>query len=481
MGLSPPRFERRGLRRRPCRCRGTKPGATGFGGLLTAQLLGAFNDNLFKMIVSMVVVDAGLGGSRSAVYLALVGMLFVAPYFLCSGYAGYLADVLNKRRVIVATKAAEILVMAAAALALLHGGVAPLLGALFLVGVQMTFFSPAKYAILPELFPPHRLAQANGLLEMTRYFAVIAGSAAGSLSIELSGARPLLIGGALVAIAVAGTLAAMRIRPAPDAAMTRSLRVNPLAELAFGARRIWRDHALRPLAIGLTLFEFFATWTVFVVLLFGKTEMGLGDASTGLLAGFAGIGVGVGGLTVGRVAGGRIGLRSALPAVAIMGGALTALPAACGSYLLVASLVTLLGAAAGWVLVLLNASLQHTAERGEKGRVIAANNVLNMAGVMAASVALWILGGGLGLSATWMLRGSGAALLAAAVAAIALRPPVGARKAREPRPGAPSSALPSAAPPATAAGGVRHSIAVRLSAPRAQARQPAIQPRHGPP
>lgn len=432
-------------------------GATGFGGLVTAQLLGAFNDNLFKMIVSIVVVDAGLGGSRSAVYLALVGMLFVVPYFLCSGYAGSLADVLNKRRVIVAAKAAEILVMTAAALALLHGGVAPLLGALFLVGVQSTFFSPAKYAILPELFPPHRLARANGMLEMTRYFAVIAGSAAGSLSIELSGARPALIGGALVAIAVAGALAAMRIRPVPDPATARSFRVNPWAELAFGARRIWRDHALRPLAIGLTLFEMSATWTVFVVLLFGKIEMGLGDAGTGLLAGFAGIGVGIGGLTVGRMAGARIGLRSVLPAVATMGGALTALPAARGSYLLVALLVTLLGAASGWVLVLLNASLQRAAERGEKGRVIAANNVLNMAGVMAASVALWILGGGLGLSATWMLRGGGAVLMAAAVAAIALRPPGGAREARALRPGAPSSVLPSAARPSCAAGSLRPS------------------------
>ncbi len=454
MGLSPPRFQRRGRRRRRCQC---LRGATGFGGLLTAQLLGAFNDNLFKMIVSMVVVDAGLGGSRSAVYLALVGMLFVAPYFLCSGYAGYLADVLNKRRVIVATKAVEILVMTAAALALLHGGVAPLLGALFLVGAQATFFGPAKYAILPELFPPHRLVRANGLLEMTRYFAVIAGSAAGSLSMEFSGTRPGLIGGALVAIAVAGTLAARRIRPVPDPATARSFRVNPWAELASSARRIWRDHALRPLTIGLTLFEFFATWTVFVVLLFGKTEMGLGDASTGLLAGFAGIGVGIGGLTMGRIPGARIGLRSVLPAVAAMGGVLTALPAARGSYLLVASLVTLLGAASGWVLVLLNASLQHTAERGEKGRVIAANNVLNMAGVMAASVALWILGGGLGLSATWMLRGSGAALLAAAVAAIALRPLRGAREARALRPGAPSSVLPSAARPTTAAGSLRPS------------------------
>ena len=411
-------------------------GATGFGGLLSAQFLGAFNDNVFKMIVSIVAVDAGLGGPQSAVYLALAGILFAAPYFLCSGYAGYLADALNTRRVIVAAKAAEIPVMFAAALALLHGGVAPLVGALFLVAVQATFFGPAKYAILPELFPPHRLARANGALEMARYFAVIAGSAAGSILSEFASARSALIGGGLVAIAAAGTLAAMRIRPVPDPATTRSFRINPWAELADGMRRIWREQALRPLVAGLTLFEFFGTWTVFVVLLFGKAEMGLGDAGTGLLAALAGIGVGIGSLTVGYVAGARIGLRSVLPAVATMGCALTTLAAVRDSYLLAASLVTLLGAAAGWVLVLFNAALQLNAARGEKGRVIAANNVLNMAGVTAASLALWALGGGLGISATWLLRGSGVVLLAAVVAVIAARRQLGAKERRPLRPSA---------------------------------------------
>lgn len=408
---------------------------SGFGGLVAAQILGAFNDNFFKTIVSLAVVDAGSGGSDGATDLALVGAVFVAPYLLFSGYAGHLADVLNKRRVIVAAKAAEVLAMTAAALSLLHGGAAPLLAALLLAATQMTFFSPAKYGILPELFRPHRLARANGTLEMTRYFAMIAGSAAGAVLMQYGGQQPGLIGGALVAIAIVGTLAAMRIGPVPDPATTRPFRLNPWAEVAVGMRRIWRDHALRPLSIGLTLFELFGTWTVFAVLLFGKNEMGLGDARTGLLAAFAGIGVGIGGLTVGRMAGARIGLRSLLPAVAMMGGALTALPAARGSYLLFASLVTLLGAASGWVLVLLNASLQHAAASGEKGRVIAANNFLNMAGVMVASATLWFLGGALGLDPTWMLlSGDGVVLLLAAVAAGVVWPRGGVKIAICPAP-----------------------------------------------
>lgn len=399
-------------------CTRTMRGCSGFGGLATAQFLGAFNDNLFKTIVSLAVVDAGSAGSDSAAYLALVGAIFVAPYLLFSGYAGRLLDILNKRRVIVAVKAAEVLAMTAAALSLLQGGVVPLLGALLLAAAQMTFFSPAKYAILPELFPPHRLARANGILEMTRYLAIIAGSAAGTVLIQYSGQRPGLIGGALVAIAIVGTFAAMRVGRVPDPAPTGPFELNPWAGLASGMRRIWCDHILRSAAVGLTLLEFFATWTAFVVLLFGKTKMGLDDVATGLLAAFAGIGVGIGSLAAGRKGARCIGIRAALPGIVAMGGALMALPAARGSFILAASLVMLLGVGAGRVLVLLNASLQHGAARGEKGCVIAANNCLNMAGVMVASAALWFLGSALGLDPEWMLLlGGGIVLLLAAVAA----------------------------------------------------------------
>src|SRR5713226_4406050 len=124
----------------------------GFRALLSAQLLGAFNDNVFKMVVSLLAVDTASGGHAGG-YLSLVGAIFMAPYLLFSGYAGYFADIYDKRRVLIVAKAGEIAIMALALVALIIGRMEALLAALFLLAAQATFFSPAKYGILPELLP----------------------------------------------------------------------------------------------------------------------------------------------------------------------------------------------------------------------------------------------------------------------------------------------------------------------------------------
>ena len=75
---------------------------------LWTQFLGAFNDNLFKIVVSMLAVHmvaAGRGGRE----LSIVSAVFILPFLLFSGYAGQLADVYSKRTVLVVSKSLEFL------------------------------------------------------------------------------------------------------------------------------------------------------------------------------------------------------------------------------------------------------------------------------------------------------------------------------------------------------------------------------------
>ena len=74
-------------------------------------------------------------------------------------------------------------------------------------------------------------------------------------------------------------------------------------------------------------------------------------------------------------------------------------------------MLALLGFAGGFVIVPLNALLQREAGRQEKGHLIATNNFLNMAGVLAASGFLWILRDALQLSADRILLVAGAMTL----------------------------------------------------------------------
>src|ERR671930_1562598 len=74
---------------------------------LWTQFLGAFNDNLFKMVVSLIAVRVATtagGGQR----LSIVSGIFILPFLLFSGYAGQLADIYSKRTVLVVTKSLEI-------------------------------------------------------------------------------------------------------------------------------------------------------------------------------------------------------------------------------------------------------------------------------------------------------------------------------------------------------------------------------------
>src|SRR6202790_3066778 len=80
---------------------------------LWTQFLGAFNDNLFKIVVSMLAVRMATA-AQAGRNLSLVGAIFILPFLLFSGYAGQLADVYSKRTVLIVTKSLEILTAALA-------------------------------------------------------------------------------------------------------------------------------------------------------------------------------------------------------------------------------------------------------------------------------------------------------------------------------------------------------------------------------
>src|SRR5690242_11577429 len=74
---------------------------------LWTQFLGAFNDNLFKIVVSMLAVRTATE-AHAGRELSIVSGVFILPFLLFSGYAGELADIYSKRTVLVASKSLEI-------------------------------------------------------------------------------------------------------------------------------------------------------------------------------------------------------------------------------------------------------------------------------------------------------------------------------------------------------------------------------------
>jgi acyl-[acyl-carrier-protein]-phospholipid O-acyltransferase/long-chain-fatty-acid--[acyl-carrier-protein] ligase len=361
----------------------------GYTALLAAQILGSFNDNLFKMVVSLLALGVGIGGGSA--YLSLAGAVFILPYLLFSGYAGHVADRFDKRSVLVFAKMVEVAIMGLALASLMSGRIGWMMAILFLMATQSAFFSPAKYGILPEMLPATQLSRANGLLELSRYLAVILGTVSGGLLLSVSAGRPALVGLVMIAIACIGAVVSLRISAVPSSGAGKPFRVNPWAEVATGIRRLARDRQLGPAVAGITFFEFLGAFVMLDLLLLGKEVMALDDLSVSMLVGLAGLGAAVGCFAAGRLSGDRIALGLVPIGSAGITAALVFLSYVPHSYGWTVVGVMSVGGFGGLFFVPLNTLLQHASGRAEKGHLIGTNNFLNMLGVLASCGVLWLL------------------------------------------------------------------------------------------
>jgi len=378
----------------------------GFAPLLAAAGLGAANDNLYKMVVSLMAVNLG-AAAGGADYLALAGALFVLPYLLFSGYAGWIADAFNKRTVLIVSKSFEIVAMLAAFAALSSGNLEFMLAVIFLTAMQAAFFSPAHYGILPELLPEKELSRANGLDELCMFLAIILGTTGGAAIYGLWQDQVELIALVLVAIATVGTVASLGIGRVSTPTASRPFVLFPWGEVVKGVGRLAGDRALRLTVLGISYFWFLGALLQLGVILFGKQALGLDDARAGLLQGAIAVGVGIGSAVAGRLSGDKVELG--LVPIGSVGIGVSALLLAWSppSFGLALASLILLGFAGGLFVVPLNANLQLRAPADERGRLIGTTNFLNMFGVLFASGALWLFSDALGLAADEMVLAIG--------------------------------------------------------------------------
>ena len=394
----------------------------GFFCFFWTQFLGAFNDNFYKIIITLIALDAPAAAGGGKQYIPLIGGLFILPFLLFSGYAGYLADIYSKRSVLVAVKVFEIFAMTLGLLAFFSHRMEPMLAIVFLMGLHSTFFSPAKYGILPEMLSEKDLSRGNGLLEMSTFLAIILGTSLGGAIYEAWKERLDWIGIFLIAVAALGTLTSLGITKVPPSGSAKKFHLNPVAEIWDGTQKLYEDRPLWLTVIGISYFWFLGGFLQMVLPLLGKEILRLGETRISLLWTFAALGIGAGSLAAGRLSGDRI--EPGLVPLGSMGmGALAmVLFLTQDSFVFTAASLVLLGLFGGLFAVPLNALLQQRSGRQEKGRLIATNNVFNTLGVLLASAALWVMESPLSIGPDRMILLVGFLTIAATGYAIYLLP-----------------------------------------------------------
>lgn len=158
-----------------------------FSAMFFTQFLGAFNDNVFKqaLILILTYVAAAKMGMEISLLNNLAALLFILPYFLFSALAGQIADKYEKSKLTQGIKLLEICIMALAAIGFWFELYWLLFVALFLMGTQSTFFGPIKYGYLPEAMHKDELVGANGLFQTGTSLAILTGMMAAGVLTQL--------------------------------------------------------------------------------------------------------------------------------------------------------------------------------------------------------------------------------------------------------------------------------------------------------
>jgi acyl-[acyl-carrier-protein]-phospholipid O-acyltransferase/long-chain-fatty-acid--[acyl-carrier-protein] ligase len=366
--------------------------------LFLTQFLGAFNDNLLKnaMVIMIVYTAMDTGGVPRGVMAPLAAGIFILPFFLFSATAGQLADKYEKTIIIRLVKVWEVLLMALAAVGFMRQDVALLLTALFLMGMHSSFFGPLKYSILPVHLERDELISGNALVEAGTFVAILLGTILGGVLIAMEGGRAVVCAG-LVAVAVAGLIASLFIPKAPPPAPELKIGWNIFAATG---RVVGAASRTRPVFLSMLGISWF--WLVGAVYLslfpvYVKQTVGGSEGVVTLFLALFSVGIAVGSLLCNKLLKGEIGTRY-VP-LGAFGMTLFALDLCWASAGLAEpapgnsmGLAAFLSGLAGWrisldlfmiavcgglYIVPLYAIMQTRCVEEERARVIAANNIIN--------------------------------------------------------------------------------------------------------
>ncbi len=412
----------------------------GFAALMVAQFLGALNDNLLKIAIMLAATSVAAGTMVTIgttvpaqvtgtdwmhdpdLLIPLAGAAFIFPYLVFSGLAGQIADRFPKSRVLVWTKAPEVIAMLLAIPALASGEPIVMLAVLILVATQSTFFSPAKYGILPELLPDRELTRGNALIETSTFLAIILGAVIGGALYDRFAGRLDLYGWILLAVSAVGFGAILLVRATPAPASRRPFTLNPAADIGVGLKALYNDRRLWLTVVGISWFWFLGALLQMSVIRLGRDELGLDGTGTGLLQAAIAVGIGVGSIAAGRLSGEKV--EPGLVPIGSFGMGLSALWLAVGGGSQTQAMLALgaLGFFGGLFVIPLNALLQQKSDPALRGRIIACNNFLNTIGILLASAAAWAFGSLLGWGPRAEVLAAGIATFAVTVFLLTLLP-----------------------------------------------------------
>lgn len=366
--------------------------------LFIAQFLGAFNDNIFKNALVILITYSAINSSALSpqIMVTLAAGIFILPFFLFSAMAGQLSDKYDKSMLIRVVKFFEVLLMMGAAVGFFIGDVYFLLFILFLMGTQSAFFGPVKYGILPDQLLEKELVGGNALIQTGTFVSILIGTILGGLLI-LTDQGITIISALVISIALIGWFSSFFIPSTQAAAPNLTLKYNIFSETHAIIQHIQENPIIFRAILGISWFWLFGATFLSQFPTFTKDIIGGNEQVVTLFLATFSIGIGIGSLLCNRLLKGEITAKYVpfgiigmsiftldlffasgtvmVKSETVLMGVITFL----GSWIHWRILIDLLGIAVcgGIYIVPLYAIVQNRTEASYRSRTIAGNNIMN--------------------------------------------------------------------------------------------------------
>jgi MFS family permease len=353
----------------------------GFYTIMSAQFFSSLADNaLFVAAVELLRSSGAAEWQRAA----LVPM-FALFYVVLAPFVGAFADAVPKGKVMFISNSIKVV-----GCLMMLAGTHPLL-AYAVVGLGAAAYSPAKYGILTELLPPSQLVKANGWIEGLTISSIILGVLLGGQLVgeRLSGMMlgfdlpwidtgidtpPEAAIAALVSLYLVAALFNLRI-PRTDAPL-QPMTSDPaclVRDFASCNSRLWQDKLGQISLATTTLFWGVSGNLRYIVLAWAAAALGYGTTQASSLVGVVAIGTAAGAVLASVAM--RLDRATSVIPLGIAMGLLVIFMNVISNVWVAAPFLILLGAIGGYLVVPMNALLQH---RGHNlmgaGRSIAVQN-----------------------------------------------------------------------------------------------------------
>jgi len=385
-----------------------------FGPFFWTQFLGAFNDNLFKTALLVVLTYDALSWTTlpAALLNNLIPGLFILPYVVFSATAGQIADKVEKGRLARFVKLLEIGIMGIAAIGWLTHNLWLLVAAVAGMGVHSTLFGPVKYAYLPQHLKPEELVGGNGVIEMGTFVGILLGEVMGAILAGHGAAGVHLVAFGTLAVAVLGLVTSWRIPTSPAPAPSLKISANFVAESVRNLAFSKKNRTVFLSMLGNSWFWFYGALVLSQFPLYAKEYLHGDHSVFVLLLTIFSLGIGAGSLLCEKLSGRKVEI-GLVPFGAIglslfgidlyfasLGYTNTApvdfvgVLARHGTVRILADIL-LLGVFGGFFIVPLFALIQTRCDPAHVSRTIAGMNILNALFMVAsAGVAVFLIGRG---------------------------------------------------------------------------------------